>query len=89
MCTLRHGPTDLVAHMMNSMNKVLRDYILEITMPFLDGIPIKRCVVEDKDNTIDDRGWWKFSINHNEAMKKLKEIGTDGSNEKNSKKHYK
>jgi hypothetical protein len=35
-----------VAHMVNAMNKVLRDCIPDITMPFLDGIPINGCTVE-------------------------------------------
>ena len=38
MCTLPQGATNSVAHMMNAMNKVLRDCIPEITMPFLDDI---------------------------------------------------
>jgi hypothetical protein len=36
------------------MNKVLRDCILEIMMPFLDDIPIKGCAVELKDETTDE-----------------------------------
>ena len=42
--------------MMNVMNKVLRDCIPEITMSFLDDIPMKGCAVEEKDETMDDRG---------------------------------
>ena len=38
MCTLPQGATNYVAHMMNGMNKVLRDHIPHRTMPFLDGI---------------------------------------------------
>ena len=34
------------------MNKVLRDCIPDITMPFLDDIPIKGCPMEEKDETI-------------------------------------
>ena len=41
-----------VEHMLNVMNKVLRDCIPDITMSFLDDIPIKGCSVEDKDETI-------------------------------------
>ena len=41
MCTLPQGGTNSVAHMVNTMNKVLRDCISDITMPFLDDIPIK------------------------------------------------
>ena len=38
-----------MVHIVNAMNKVLRDCIPDITMPFLDDIPIKECPVEDKD----------------------------------------
>ena len=34
MCTLPQGGTNSVAHMVNAMNKVLRDCISDITMPF-------------------------------------------------------
>lgn len=43
MYTLLQGATNLVAHIMNGMNKVLRDFILEKTMPFSNDIPIKGC----------------------------------------------
>ena len=56
MCTLPQGATNSVARMMNVINKVLRDYIPEITMSFLDDIPMKGCAVEEKDETMDDRG---------------------------------
>ena len=49
MCTLPQGGTNSVAHMVNAMNKVLRDCIPEITMPVMDDIPIKGYPVEDKD----------------------------------------
>ena len=44
----------------NAMNKMLRDCILDITMPFLDNIPIKGCPVEEKDETIGPDGCRKF-----------------------------
>jgi hypothetical protein len=50
--------------MMNAMNKVLRDCILEITMPFLDDIPIKGCAIELKDETMDEQGCRKFVSDH-------------------------
>jgi hypothetical protein len=34
MYTLSKGATNFVAHMINGMNKVLRDFILEKNMPF-------------------------------------------------------
>ena len=50
MCTLPQAETNSVADMVNAMNKkVLRDYIPDITMPFLDDIPFKGCPMEDKD----------------------------------------
>ena len=52
MCTLPQGGTNSVPHMVNAMNKVLRDGIPDITMPFLDDIPIKGCPVEERDETI-------------------------------------
>ena len=55
-CTLPQGATNWVAHIMNAMNKVLRDYILEITMSFLVDIPMKGCAMEEKDEAMDDRG---------------------------------
>jgi hypothetical protein len=40
--------------MVNAMNKVLKDCILDITMPFLDDIPIKGCSGEEKDKAKDE-----------------------------------
>ena len=45
-----------MAHMVNAMNKVLRDCISDITMSFLDDIPIKECPVEEKDETLGPDG---------------------------------
>ena len=56
MCTLPQGGTNSVAHMVNAMNKVLRDCVQDITMPVLDDIPIKGCLVEDKDEAIGPDG---------------------------------
>ena len=53
ICTLPQGATNSVAHMMNAMNKVLRDCILNITMPFVDDIPIKGCPKSEKDGSLD------------------------------------
>ena len=56
MCTLPQGATNLVAHMMNSMNKVLHDFIPHITMLFIDDFPIKGCEESAKDEVKDQRG---------------------------------
>ena len=53
-----------MAHMVNVMNKVPRDYIPDITMPFLDDIPIKGCPVEDKDETLGPDGCRRFVAEH-------------------------
>ena len=64
MCTLPQGATNSVAHMMNAMNKVLRDCIPDITMPFLDDIPIKGCPESEKDESLDQDGCRRFVSNH-------------------------
>ena len=56
MCTLPQGATNSVAHMMNGMNKVLQDFIPQITMPFLDDVSIKGCNEIEKDEALDLRG---------------------------------
>jgi hypothetical protein len=63
MCTLQQGVTNSVAHMVNAMNKVLKNCILETTMPFLDDIPIKGCPIEVKDELRNEDGCRKFVIN--------------------------
>ena len=56
MCTLPQGATSSVAHMMNGMNKVLRDFIPDKTMPFLDDVPIKGCEEGENDEKLESRG---------------------------------
>ena len=56
MCTLPQGATNSVAHTMNVMNKVLRYFILEKTMPFLDDVPIKGCEEGENDEKLESRG---------------------------------
>ena len=88
MCTLPQGATNSVAHMMNAMNKVLRDCIPEITMPFLDDIPMKGCAVEEKDETMDDRGCRKFVVDHihdcEKVLRKLEDVHLTLSGEKSA-----
>ena len=64
MCTLPQGGTNSVAHMVNAMNRVLRDCIPDVTMPFLDDIPIKGCPKDAKDESIDAEGCQKFVADH-------------------------
>ena len=88
MCTLPQGATNSVAHMMNVMNKVLRDCIPEITMSFLDDIPMKGCAVEEKDETMDDRGCRKFVVDHirdcEKVLRKLEDVHLTLSGEKSA-----
>ena len=42
--------------MVNAMNEVLRDFILEITMSFLDAIPIKASLEEEENGSKDEGG---------------------------------
>ncbi|KAL3691330.1 hypothetical protein R1sor_004981 [Riccia sorocarpa] len=78
MCTLPQGATNSVAHMMNGMNKVLRDLIPEKTMPFLDDVPIKGCREDEKDETLDSRGCRRYISEHIEdcerILKRLEEV---------------
>jgi hypothetical protein len=73
MCTLLQGGTNSVAHMVNAMNKVLRDCIPDVTMLFLDDIPIKGCLVEEKDETIGLDGCRKFVATHVDDCEKVLE----------------
>ncbi len=75
MCTLPQGATNSVAHMMNGMYRVLKDFIPHITMPFLDDIPLKGCLEEEKDVSLDENGCRKFVSEHiKDCEKVLKRI---------------
>lgn len=71
MCTLPQGATNLVAHMLNAMNKVLKDCIPRIKMPFLDDILIKGCSNEEKDEPKDKDVCKKFVVDHIKDYKKV------------------
>ena len=60
-----------MAHMVNATNKVLRNRILDITMPFLDDIPFKGCPVEDKDELVGLHGCRKFVADHIHVYEKV------------------
>ncbi|MCO5554583.1 hypothetical protein L7F22_008113 [Adiantum nelumboides] len=64
MCTLPQGATNSVAHMMNGMNKLLRDFIPQVTMPFIDDFPIKGCEEGKKEETLDAKGCRRFVADH-------------------------
>jgi hypothetical protein len=50
--------------MVNAMNKVLKNCILEITMSFLDDIPIKGCPDKENDKSRNEDGCLKFVVDH-------------------------
>ncbi|KAH7281195.1 hypothetical protein KP509_36G034900 [Ceratopteris richardii] len=64
MCTLHQGATNSVAHMMNTMNLAIHDFIPHIAMPFIDDIPIKSCLEKENDFTLDDEKCSKFVKGH-------------------------
>ena len=57
--------------MVNAMNKVLKDCIPNITMPFLDDIPIKGCSDKEKNETKDKDGCRRFVL---EQMKDCEKV---------------
>jgi Integrase zinc binding domain/RNase H-like domain found in reverse transcriptase/Reverse transcriptase (RNA-dependent DNA polymerase) len=76
MCTLPQGATNSVAHMQNAMNQILRDFVPEKTIPFVDDIPIKGCKEGIGDLTVDDDGCRVFVKNHIDDVEKiLKRLG--------------
>ena len=52
MCTFLQGATNSVAHMVNAMNKILRDFVPKVAIPFLDDVPITECSVNKKDEKL-------------------------------------
>ena len=74
MCTLPQGATNSVAHVMNGMNKVLRDFIPHITMPFLDDVPIKGCKEEEKNEELDESGCRQFVANCEKILSRMEEV---------------
>ncbi|KAL2622719.1 hypothetical protein R1flu_002924, partial [Riccia fluitans] len=83
MCTLPQGATNSVAHMQNAM---LREFVPKIIIPFLDDIPMKGCVTEEKDETLDATGCRKFVRNHirdvGNILNRLSEVHLTLSREK-------
>mgnify|MGYP007132943930 CR=1 FL=1 len=61
--------------MLNAMNKVLRDCVPDITMPFLDDIPIKGCPIGNTDESVRSDGCRKFITDHiNDCEKVLQRL---------------
>ena len=78
MCTLPQGATNSVAHMQSAMNQILKDFVPDKTIPFVDDIPIKGCKEEAKDLTLDVDGCKMFVRNHindvDKILKRLEEV---------------
>jgi hypothetical protein len=71
MCTLPQGATNSVAHMQSAMNQILRDFVPDKTIPFVDDIPIKGCEEKERDLTAQDDGCRAFVINHIKDVAKI------------------
>ena len=56
MCTLPQGATNSVAHMQSAMNRILQAFIPEKTRPFLDDLPMKGCLEDEKNVTVREDG---------------------------------
>jgi hypothetical protein len=78
MCTLPQGATNSVAHMQSALNQILRDFVPEKTIPFVDDIPIKGCKEGAKDLTLDADGCRVFVKNHitdvNRILERLEKV---------------
>lgn len=86
MCTLPQGATNSVAHMQNAMNQILKDFVPEKTIPFVDDIPIKGCEEGKRDSTIQDDGCRSFVNDHindvDNILSRLEEVNLTLSIEK-------
>ncbi|KAL3702497.1 hypothetical protein R1sor_020519 [Riccia sorocarpa] len=86
MCTLPQGATNSVAHMQNAMHKVLREFVPDITIPFLDDVPMKGCSSDEKDDTLDASGCRRFVSDHirdvGRILNRLEEVHLTLSGEK-------
>ena len=71
MCTLPQGATNSVAHMQSAMNQILKEFVPEKTIPFVDDIPIKGCKEEAKDFTVDSDGCRRFVKDHIKDVEKI------------------
>ena len=71
MCTLPQGVTNSIAHMQIAMNKIMMEFVLEKTIPFVDGIPINGCIDEVRDSILDADGCWRFVKDHINDVKRF------------------
>ena len=86
MCTLPQGATNSVAHMQNAMNQILKNFVPEKTIPFVDDIPIKGCEEAKRDSTVQDNGCRAFVNEHikdvDRILSRLEEVDLTVSIEK-------
>ena len=68
---LQQGSKNSVTHMMNAMNTVLHEYILKVSMPFLDDIPMKGCLERERDMTMNGNGCRRFVTDHLNDCEKI------------------
>jgi hypothetical protein len=71
MCTLPQGATNSVAHMQNAMNTILREFIPDKTIPFVDDLPMKGCMVSSKNEELVGNGCRKFVADHIEDVERI------------------
>lgn len=76
MCTLLQDATNLVVHIQRAMNNILRDFVLEKTIPFVNAIPIKGCNI---NLTMHEDGCIVFVKDHVldvvKVLEKLEDVG--------------
>ena len=64
MCTLPQGATNLVAYIWNVINQILKDFVPEKTISFVNDIPIKGCEEAKRDYSVQDNGCKAFINEH-------------------------
>ena len=78
MCTLTQCARNSVAHMQSAMNQILKDFVPNKTIPFVDDIPIKSCKEEAKNLILDADGGRMFVRDHindvDKSLKRLEEV---------------
>ena len=72
--------------MQNAMNQILKDFVPEKTIPFVDDIPIKGCEEAKRDSTVQDNGCRAFVNEHikdvDRILSRLEEVDLTLSIEK-------
>ena len=63
-----------MAHMVSAMNKVLRYCISDITVPFVNDVPIKGCPEDMKDESVGKYRCRKFIVHHITDCDRIKRL---------------